>query len=798
MPNIRTNADSPNEGPIPPRDDVTLAGILGSLRRHVLLILSTTVVVGLMAAALVFRERPTYRAVAAVRLTDARNAMTRGIDPDPSDRAREMNRVLSQFQLLTSRGLVGSVVDSEGLRLSPAKAAFSPRLVTQVRIDSAVPRDTFRLRFSNEDVEVRNGGRVERVRYNEPYHTDGVTFAVASRPPVEQAELVLAGREQTIDEVLKTLRVSQRYETNVVDVSYTDEVPEVAQRTVNRLVSMFQDADVRQSQGQSRRRRLFLEEQLREVNAELARSEAALTAFRSREQLFSPREKFQAEQTSLSALDMRLGELDADRRMYQSLLANLQDTTVATGEQLRALVTPSDISTNPVIFQLYQQLSQYQTSRDSLTTGQWRSTANNPDVARLDQLIAASQQRLIGAVRGHIATIDARREAVGTIRTRNAEAIASLPRAQSAEEQLSLRLASNRALADRLRDEYQNARMAEAVEAGQVEVMDVAPIPYRPVSRLRNLRLLLGLLIGFGIGCGGALLIDSRNAPVTGRPDLEDHMQLPVLSVIPPIDLEPPKTPRFSRLSAVLRPGTLADGSDGNGIARAGGIALLSPAGAEAFRLLRSSLRWTQRDGPGRTLAVSSAVSGEGKTTTSANLAAAFALEGKKVLLIDCDLRRPRLHKVFRLPRQPGIAQVLWAGVSPSVAVRETFISGLFVLPSGAYTERFGDLVGSGRMPSVLAELSACFDMIILDTPPVLAVADAAAVAPLVDGLLLVVAGATNRHAVSQALKQLERVGARVIGAVLNDSRGDVERYGGYQHYYHQYPAEYARTTNTA
>jgi capsular exopolysaccharide synthesis family protein len=562
---------------------------------------------------------------------------------------------------------------------------------------------------------------------------------------------------------------------------------------------MFQDADVRQSQGQSRRRRLFLEEQLREVNAELARSEAALTAFRSREQLFSPREKFQAEQTSLSALDMRLGELDADRRMYQSLLANLQDTTVATGEQLRALVTPSDISTNPVIFQLYQQLSQYQTSRDSLTTGQWRSTANNPDVARLDQLIAASQQRLIGAVaRPQSATIDAAaRPSVPSVHAMRRRSRRS-PRAQSAEEQLSLRLASNRALADRLRDEYQNARMAEAVEAGQVEVMDVAPIPYRPVSRLRNLRLLLGLLIGFGIGCGGALLIDSRNAPVTGRPDLEDHMQLPVLSVIPPIDLEPPKTPRFSRLSAVLRPGTLADGSDRNGIARAGGIALLSPAGAEAFRLLRSSLRWTQRDGPGRTLAVSSAVSGEGKTTTSANLAAAFALEGKKVLLIDCDLRRPRLHKVFRLPRQPGIAQVLWAGVSPSVAVRETFISGLFVLPSGAYTERFGDLVGSGRMPSVLAELSACFDMIILDTPPVLAVADAAAVAPLVDGLLLVVAGATNRHAVSQALKQLERVGARVVGAVLNDSRGDVERYGGYQHYYHQYPAEYARTTNTA
>ena len=335
--------------------------------------------------------------------------------------------------------------------------------------------------------------------------------------------------------------------------------------------------------------------------------------------------------------------------------------------------------------------------------------------------------------------------------------------------------------------------------------MDLASVPYRPIGRLRTLRLLLGVLVGFGAGCLIALVIDRRNAPVTGRVDLEEQMRLPVLSVIPPITVDPRRTPARATLSSVLGVGKRPDVERAiNAVeareefARVNGNALLSPAGAEAFRLLRSSLKWTQRDTSSRTLAITSALSSEGKTTTSANLAAACALEGKRVLLIDCDLRRPRLHQVFRLPRQPGIAQVLWAGVSPSAAVRETFVDGLFVLPAGAYTERFGDLVGSGRMPSVLAELSACFDMVILDTPPVLAVADAAAVAPLVDGVLLVVAGATNRHAVGQALRQLESVGARVIGAVLNDSRGEVQRYGGYQHYYQQYEREHARSTNTA
>jgi capsular exopolysaccharide synthesis family protein len=175
------------------------------------------------------------------------------------------------------------------------------------------------------------------------------------------------------------------------------------------------------------------------------------------------------------------------------------------------------------------------------------------------------------------------------------------------------------------------------------------------------------------------------------------------------------------------------------------------------------------------------------------------AFEGKRVLLIDCDLRRPRLHQVFRLPRQPGLAHVLRGRVSPATAVRETFVEGLSLLPAGGYADQFADLLGSDRMRALLDELSPHFDMIILDTPPVLVVADAAALAPLVQGVLMVVdAGATNRHAVEQALQQLESVGAHIVGAVLNDSRGEVQRYGGYYHYYHPYQNDYAPTTNTA
>ena len=770
------------------REHVTLSDILGSLRRHVFLVLASTALVGGLAGWWVFREVPTYRATAVLKVTDARRSMTRGVDDAPADRPEGLDAMRSQVELLKSRALLATVVDSEGLRLRPDGRGFSAALLAQVNVEPGVVADTFFLRFSDADVVVRNGTSETPVPYGVPYRTSGVSFAVKSKPTVDQAKLVISPREQTIDQLLLDLRISPRERTNVVDVSYADAVPEAAQRVVNRLVTNYQDVDVRQAQGQSRRRRVFLEEQLQEVNTHLARSEAALSAFRSRQQVYSSREKLQAQQTALMALDIRRGELDADRRMYETLMAKLQGPrSERRDDELRAIVAAPDVSANPVIAQLYQQLAQYQNTRDSLTTGEWRSAATNPDVARLDQLISASEQRLVGAVRGHIATVDARREALGTLRTNSVAAIEAMPHAETAEDRLNRQVESNRTLADRLMGEYQKARMAEVVEAGQVEIVDLAALPYRPVARLRVLRLLLGLLIGFGIGSVSALLMESTNARVRRRLDLEEQMRVPVLSVIPRIELPTNGHLSVERLKSMLRGRPQPNGTHP-------AASFMSPAGGEAFRVLRSSLKWTYHDGAGKTLVVSSALSEEGKTTTAANLAVVCALEGKRVLLIDCDLRRPRLHKVFRVPRDPGVAQVLRADLSPSIAVRDTFINGLSILPAGRHTDPFADFLGSDRMRGLLQSFSEQFDVVIVDTPPALAVADAAAVGPLADGVLFVVgAGATDRRAVEQALAQLTSAGARIVGAVLNDTRGEVERYE--RNGYYQYQNSYARST---
>jgi capsular exopolysaccharide synthesis family protein len=185
---------------------------------------------------------------------------------------------------------------------------------------------------------------------------------------------------------------------------------------------------------------------------------------------------------------------------------------------------------------------------------------------------------------------------------------------------------------------------------------------------------------------------------------------------------------------------------------------------------------------------VTSAVPQEGKTTTAANLAVAFALQGMSVLLIDADLRRPRQHDVFQVPRGPGLADVLLGHVAAADAIQRTRIQGLSVLAAGTLSPNPAELVGGSRMQQLLAALGERFDLILLDTPPLLSVADGAIVSTHADGVIIVVrAGHTERDAAVAAVQKLNAVGARVIGTVLNDPDAKVASLSGYYRYGYEY-----------
>ena len=192
---------------------------------------------------------------------------------------------------------------------------------------------------------------------------------------------------------------------------------------------------------------------------------------------------------------------------------------------------------------------------------------------------------------------------------------------------------------------------------------------------------------------------------------------------------------------------------------------------AEAYRSLRTNLEFTSLDQPLHSLVVTSAGPEEGKSTTLANLAVTTAETGRKVILVDCDLRRPRLHEIFKLGNSVGLTTMaVDIGAMKQPPLQETAVPGLLVLTSGPQPPNPAELLGSRRMSEIIEQLTGMADLVMFDTPPVIAVTDAAVLASRVDGVLLVIsAGSTRREYVRQAKALLEKVNARVVGAVLTN-----------------------------
>jgi polysaccharide biosynthesis transport protein len=499
--------------------------------------------------------------------------------------------------------------------------------------------------------------------------------------------------------------------------------------------------------------------------------------------VFSSKEKATAEQQGIVNVDMRRADLDAQRRTFKSLLAQAQKGSSADG--LRALVSSPGVAANPVIQQMYAQLTTYETARDSMITSGDAQT--HPDVIAITGLIASTTNKLLGAVRSQVQALDAQIDALDNLKQRTTAEISSAPAAETEEARLAQQVDAVQKMADKLQEDYQKAKMSEAVEAGQVEIVDLAEVPTLPVSAGRMRKLALGLIIGLLLGVGAAVVVDGMNTSIRRRDDLERVLNVAGLAVIPKFL---PTNPA-RRLNGMI-PGKSRNGN-GKKPDRADGLVTVTDArssSAEAYRTLRTNLIFSQAVQTLRTLVVTSPAPSEGKTTTAANLAVSFAQQGMRVLIVDCDLRRSRLHKMFAIPREPGFTELVLGQIEQDAAVRETPVPGLYVLASGQLPPNPAELLGGDRVKKVLASLGEAFDLIILDTPPLLAASDAAILGTQADGVLLVVrAGVTETEAAQQAMQQLASVGARVVGAVLNDPDSKLQQYGGYYNY--EYASEF-------
>lgn len=751
-------------------------------RRHPWLILGMVFAATAVTFYRVGTAPPSFRATSTVKLADTRRAVTGLSEGSPYGErmGRETDLVASQIQVLLSRQLAGEAVDQAGLRLAPAPEQPYVTEIRNIVVGSLTSASSLRFTFGPDGYAVQGSGSPVVSRYGQPIDVDGVTLTVSGQPRVSGTVYHVMSRGAAVGSLLGGLRATPRAHTDIIDLDYTGSEPHYAQAVANTVALAFQLHSAQNAQQQSKRRRVFLEEQLQQTGAQLQKAMNDYSTYRSRRQVFSSKEKASAQQSGLINVEMRRADLDAQKRTYESLLAQAQRSRQGSEGSFRALMSAPGTASNPAIQQLWGRLNSYESARDSLTTV--GAASSNPDLVAINSLIGSTTAKIVAAVRSQIQGLDAQIASLDNMKARTAAEMSTAPATETEEGQLSQQVQNIQKIEDRLQEEYQNAKMTEAVEAGQVEIVDLADLPGGPLAEGRSRKIAVGVLIGVMLGFGSAILVDGMNTSIRRRDDLERVLQVPGLAVIPRFV---PSGSAAKRIAASL-PGGNGNGSRSRSRRNAGLVTVhdARSSSAEAYRTLRTNLMFSQAVQTLRTIVITSPSPGEGKTTTAANLAVSFAQQGMRVLLADCDLRRAKIHSLFGVPRSPGLTELLVGQETQEAVIRDTSVTGLYLLTSGNLPPNPAELLGGAMMRKTLESLSEAFDLIVLDTPPLLAASDASILATIADGALLVVrAGATEAEAGHQALQQLSAVGARVVGAVLNDPDAKVQKYGAYYRY---------------
>jgi len=612
----------------------------------------------------------------------------------------------------------------------------------------------------------------------------------------------------------------------------------------------------------------FLSEQMNVVDSKLRQAEEALYTFREREGIVIG----DSGGNGSSGLLKQLGDLYAKLSQTRNNreLAEMQlNVAQQLLEEKRREVT--SIANNKLTSQIDSLQSLISEWKIQLVLLQQTLTDKSREVTDLQEKIATAQSQLdsyFQELKQHGASIDPLSEWQSLVQESIQLEIQS-NRLQQSENMLKAQIAKFKADHPQLigkevelirlersariheqtymllMDRYEDTRLLKQMKTVGITVIDRATAPKSPIKPNKRLTITLGMLIGLIVGVGAALFLEYIDDSLRIEKDIEKFLDIPVVGVIPKIDVE---KATLKAIEKRMRAGNLrrneeqtvnklfviaSTSSPQKGKKRSKrhrkaisnlmgkmitNLDRKSPV-TESYRVLRTNIQFANVDEEVKTILVSSPVPSEGKTLTVANLAIMMARMGTKTLIIDADLRRPRLHNIFQQEREPGLSEFLLsenlstdlesglgsksrkpkaenidtseesssaATLALSDVVRTTETENLYLLPSGKRPPNPAELLSSDRMQQLIKELKSEFEIILFDSPPIVPVTDATVLASKITDIMLLVirSGETKREIAQKAQELLKRVDANIFGVVLN-TIDFAKRYGSYYYYYY-------------
>jgi capsular exopolysaccharide synthesis family protein len=757
------------------------------------------------AALFAWLSTPVYESAASLRIAEKKSGLP--VLEALASLTDDGNEISTEMQMLKSRSLAEATVDSLGMQVTavaPLKlmgasissiARVIPRneALSVVNVSRNAKPAQYRLRqrkdFEYEITDLSSGKLIGTAKAAELTTVPGVEFALAPAAlKFETLYLNVASFPAIVGGVQRRLSVTRpQRDAQFVVVRYQSADRSMASEVPNTLVAKFLDLRNQIQKTEARSTVRFLREQIDTLSQQLAATEDAVRAFREGNRVVSLTDEASVQVGELAKLQAERSQKESEAEALSRALQDARARSVRAGADstsaYRSLIAfPTLLSTNAA--QFLQALNEAENQRAILLQ---RRTREDRDVqvqtARIRELelqLSSIAQTYLDGLRSQIASID---QALSRFNQQ-------LSRIPSKELQLAKLERQNKVLVEvytLLQTHLQEAKIAQAVEDSRVTVVDPALMPMRPIKPNKSRSLILGSLFGLLLALGFTITREAMDPTVHMLEDVTVATGLSSLGVIPHMDA---RESTGSERSLALRKGSRDNAAN----ALMGGLAVFDPKNPalEAYRTLRTNITFARPDaGSIQILVFTSPTPGDGKTTTTANLASALAHQGLKVLLVDGDMRRGTLHQVFGLPREPGLSNLL-IGAKDSDCIRKIQIgdSGyLDLLPCGAFPPNPSELIGSARMTRLLEELKTQYDNVIFDSPPLNLVTDAAVLATKADGVVLVGrAGVTTKGALTYAAELLKKVHAPTLGFVLNDFlfRRDsrYSQYGGYGDYY--------------
>lgn len=554
----------------------------------------------------------------------------------------------------------------------------------------------------------------------------------------------------------KGINVSRVGHTDVFALSVQSSSPIASKIIADHIINNFREVRMEQQKQTVRYSFHFVDEQLTEVQKKLLNAESNLSNFKGSGQIMS------IDQNTQELLNYQ-STLEAERLQTDLLLANYKDKAEAMRKQLESsgyfdqtFLEPSGESAGASPFStLMARLSDLEMKRLELLQTR---TEKHPDVIALDEQIRSVKERLGGynqntltAYKIIINTLENKLRKIDNLMAGYDVKMKKLP----AQETQMARLVREKDVYEKifklLLDKREEMRVAELSQLQDIIIVDQPYIPIKPIQPKKTLNMLIGLFLGGFIGIVSVFLVQIMKSRYIDLDYLEDELGMPILALIPNFDK--------SILSRMKKSNDLKDKfvtltADKTGI-------------SESYRLLNTKL--SHLDFKDKTLLVTSCEENTGKTTIVANLAITMALNNKNILIIDCDLRKGELSKLFNVfHNSPGLIDFLEKGGSP--AVYNKLLKNIFIIPSGGIRENSSTLLSSERMKSIFEKINtSAYDYVILDTPPVTRVVDTLVLGQYLKNALLIVRPDTSiKEAVIGGIQDLRNAQIKILGVIAN------------------------------